>query len=82
MSGDYIGGWWIVMWLSMAVFWTLVLVGAFVLVTSFSNRAQGGDIPEETLKRRLAAGEIDREQYRALSDELHGRPHGPTAVVP
>jgi uncharacterized membrane protein len=40
----------------------------------------GGDSPDETLKRRLAAGEIDQEQYRTLSDEIHGRPHGPAAV--
>jgi uncharacterized membrane protein len=82
MSGDYSGGWWIVMWLSMAVFWALVIVAAVMLVGSFgSNTKKGGDSPDETLKRRLAVGEIDQEQYRALSDEIHGRPHGPTAAV-
>jgi putative membrane protein len=82
MWGDYSGGWWIVMWLSMAVFWGLVIVGAVLLVNSFSrNDRPEGDSPDETLKRRLARGEIDQEQYRVLSDEIHGRPHGPTAAV-
>jgi putative membrane protein len=82
MWGDYGGGWWIVMWLSMAVFWALVIVGGAVLLNSFKgNTAAGADSPDETLKRRLATGEIDQEQYRALSDEIHGRPHGPTAAV-
>jgi len=82
MWGDYSGGWWIVMWLSMAVFWALVIIGAVVLVNLFTgNNKAGGDSPDETLKRRLATGEIDQEQYRAVSDEIHGRPHGPTAAV-
>lgn len=82
MSGDYSEGWWIVMWLSMAVFWALVIVGAVVLAKTFgANNKTGGDSPDDTLKRRLAAGEIDQEQYRALSDEIHGRPHAPTAAV-
>ena len=81
MWGDYSGGWWIVMWSSMAVFWALVIVSAVVLVNSFSRNRASDDAPEETLKRRLAAGEIDQEQYRVLSDEIHGRPHRPTAAV-
>ena len=81
MWGDYSGGWWIVMWPSMAVFWSLVIVGALVLVNSFSRNKASEDPPDETLKRRLAAGEIDQEQYRVLSDEIHGRPHRPTAAV-
>ena len=82
MWGDYGGGWWIVMGLSMAAFWGLVIVGAIVLMNSFTgNSKAGGDSPGETLKRRLAAGEIDQEQYRVLSDEIHGRPHRPTAAV-
>ena len=75
------GGWWIAMWLSMIVFWGLVIVGAFMLVNWFGANKSQTDSPEETLKHRLAAGEIDQEQYRALRDELQGRPHGPTAAV-
>lgn len=82
MWGDYGGGWWIAMWLSMAVFWVLVIVGVSLLVNSFnSGGTTGGDSPDETLKRRLATGEIDQEQYKTLSDEIHGRPHGPTAAA-
>jgi len=81
MWGSYDGGWWIVMWLSMAVFWGLVIVGAIMMVNSFGRNTSQADSPEETLKHRLAAGEIDQEQYRVLRDELQGRPHGPTAAV-
>ncbi len=82
MWGDYGGGWWIAMWLSMAVFWVLVIVGVSLLVNSFNcGGTTGGDSPDETLKRRLATGEIDQEQYKTLSDEIHGRPHGPTAAA-
>ena len=81
MWGDYSGGWWIGMWLSMAVFWALIIVGAVVLAKSLGgNNKTGDDSPDEMLKHRLAAGEIDQEQYRALSDEIHGRPHGPATV--
>jgi uncharacterized membrane protein len=52
-----------------------------MLVNWFSTNKSQTDSPEETLKHRLAAGEIDQEQYRALRDELQGRPHGPTAAV-
>src|ERR1700674_2218501 len=82
MGGDYTGGWWIIMWLSMAVFWSLVIVSVVMLVNSFgSNNKPDEDSPDETLRRRLATGEIDQEQYQVLSDEIHGRPHGPTAAV-
>jgi uncharacterized membrane protein len=82
MWGDYSGGWWIVMWLSMAVFWGLLIAGVIMLVNSSSRTSKGDeDSPVETLKRRLAAGEIDREQFRALREEIRGRPHGPGAAV-
>ncbi len=76
MWGDYSGGWWIVMGLSMVVFWSLVIAGAMMVVNSSGTNKSQSDSPEETLKRRLAAGEIDVAQYRALRDELQGRPHG------
>jgi uncharacterized membrane protein len=66
----------------MAVFWALVIVGGFLLVNSSSRHHESGShSPDGTLKRRLATGEIDEEQYRILRDEIHGRPHGPTAAV-
>jgi len=70
------------MWLSMTVFWSLVIVGVVLLVNSISgNSKPDEDSPDETLKRRLAAGEIDHEQYRDLSNEIHERPHRPAANV-
>ncbi len=81
MWGNYDGGWWIVMWLSMTVFWGLVIIGAIMLMNPFGRNTSQTRSPEEMLEYRLAAGEIDEEQYRALRDELQGRPHGPRAPV-
>lgn len=79
---------WLLMSLSMVVFWGLVIVGIFALVNwSGGRRDSGGDsrefrdTPEDTLARRLASGEIDQPTYRALRDELRGHPHGPSAAV-
>jgi len=78
-------GWWLLMSLSMLAFWALVIVGLVALVnwSGGKREADGGarETPEQTLARRLASGEIDQEQYRALRDELRGRPPGPTAAV-
>lgn len=80
-------GWWLLMSLSMVVFWVLVIVGIVALVnwSGGKREADGGsgtrETPEQTLARRLASGEIDQEQYRALRDELRGRPPGPSPAV-
>jgi len=78
-DGSWWGGWWIIMSLSMVVFWVLVIAGIVALVNYFGKR-ESEETPEQTLARRLAAGEIDQEQYRALRDELRGRPQGPSAA--
>lgn len=80
MGADYSGGWWILMWLSMAVFWSFAVIGVAWLMNSLRNNKLEGS-PDETLKRRFAAGEIDQAQYRILSDEIHGRPHGSTGTT-
>ncbi len=79
MWGDYDAGWWIVMWLSMLVFWGLVIAGIVIAVNSIATNRTKADSSEETLRQRLAAGEIDQEQYRTLREELRGGRPGPTA---
>jgi len=80
---DWSNGWWIVMWLFMALFWMSVIVFAAWLFTSL--RGTGGDAtkatPEDTLAHRLAAGEIDEPTYLRLRDEIRGR-HGPLSPAP
>jgi uncharacterized membrane protein len=73
------GDWWILMWIWMAVFWTLLIVGALTVANWFAEAAKRRESPDETLDRRLASGEIDHAQYRAVREELQNRPGNPIA---
>ncbi|MGQ0550059.1 MAG: SHOCT domain-containing protein [Armatimonadota bacterium] len=79
MGGPWSGGgwgWMGGMQLLGFLFWVLVLVGVGFVVTSLVRRdgaappAGPGEAPLEILKRRLAKGEITREEYDALKKEL------------
>lgn len=63
------GGWWVIMALWMVVFWGAVIAGVVWLVRSAGHRSVGASA-DDLLKRRLASGEIDAEQYRMLKQEL------------
>jgi plastocyanin len=65
-------GWWIVMWMWMAAFWIIVIAAVVWLSAKTSHRSNGGVSVSEILKRRLATGEIDREEYQSLKKELVG----------
>jgi putative membrane protein len=58
-------------WVLMAAFWVAVALGVVALVRSGGR--ERGESPDDVLRRRFAAGEIDREQYeemrRVLGDE-------------
>jgi plastocyanin len=69
-------GWWIVMWIWMALFWVGVIAGSMWLMRSFRNGPGGGDAAHEILDRRLASGEIDVDEHRKLSAELGGPGRG------
>ena len=79
MMGYGDGGWWIVMWISMAIFWGLLIIGVLTIVNWFGDGGRRLESPDVTLDRRLAAGEIDQTQYRALREELQRHPGGPVA---
>lgn len=63
--------------------WVLILVLAVLVVAAVSRKTPGdangkagdsGEPPEQILKRRYAAGEIDRETYqRMLADLQRGQ---------
>lgn len=59
-----------VMWL----WWILGVPLGIVVIWFFARGPQGGnprqETPEETLKRRYASGEIDRDEYKRMLDEL------------
>jgi putative membrane protein len=75
-----IGPW---MWLSMGLFWLLLIVVIIWLVARLTPMRRYGDTrqaeaPEEILDRRFARGEIDIETYQAhraalLSSRSPGR---------
>lgn len=73
------GGWWVVMVVSMAIFWGLVLIGLFAVINLVGGGGGGQESPDDALDRRLATGEIDQTQYRALREELHRHSNGPVA---
>jgi putative membrane protein len=60
MHGDLGFGWWLVMTIGMVAFWAAVIALAVWLVRS---RPERRETPEEVLDRRLAAGELDVEEY-------------------
>ena len=66
MSGGHMGymaWWWIIV--------LLVLVAAVWLAASAGRgRGLGGESPEQQLKKRYAAGEIDRDTYQRMLDDL------------
>jgi putative membrane protein len=77
MMGDWGSGWWgWPMWIGMIAFWGgLVALIAWVI----KGLATGGahtsppslrESPQDILKRRYAAGEIDREEFEQKKREL------------
>lgn len=76
------GGWaWLVMAPMMVVFWGLVIWAGLTVVRQAGagrddpGRGRG---PEEVLRHRFAAGEIDATEYRQRLDVLHSTtPGGP-----
>ncbi len=59
----------------MWFFWLLILVAIVALATGIFRPGTGGnntrnDSPVEILKRRLASGEIDENEYDRLRKEL------------
>ena len=59
----------------MWIFWIALIaliVWAFVAITARSRPSAGGgsETPMDVLKKRLARGEIDAEEYRRLKTEL------------
>jgi putative membrane protein len=74
MHGDY--GWGMGFgfgWIFMIVFWALVIVGIVYFVKTISGSAKKEDHGEtalDILKKRYAKGEISREEFEKIRDDL------------
>ena len=73
MMWGYLGGPW--GWagpVMMLVFWVLVIGGVAVVLRSWwaSPRAHDGADALSVLRRRYAAGELTREEYLRMRDDL------------
>ena len=71
------GGWWSwTMLVGMIAFWAAVVVlGVWLVKSLATNNAQPPpavphETPQELLKRRYAAGEIDREEFEQKKRDL------------
>lgn len=58
--------------LSMLAFWGALIVGAVLLVRALGGRRRGHwrASPVDILKRRYAAGELSREQYEQMRQDV------------
>ncbi len=70
---DPAGDWWALMWIGMIVMWTLVLASIWAFFATIRGRGRG-DANEDALARRLARGEISRDEYRSLMALRKDRP--------
>lgn len=66
-DGWHMGGW-------MALWWILIIVAlaAVLWFAANASRRNGGgrESPEKALKRRYASGEIDRDTYQRMLEDL------------
>jgi putative membrane protein len=70
--GDY--GWGMGFgWLFMVLFWALVILGVvyiFKMVSERSRPAEKGETALDILKKRYAKGEITKEEFERMKDDL------------
>ncbi len=60
-------------WIFMVLFWVLVIVGVVYIVQTISRRAGqpgGEETPLDILKKRYAKGEITKEEFERMKDDL------------
>ena len=76
MGWDGFGGYGMgfVGWIFMLLFWGLIVVGVVLVVRWLWDQGRpgtgGADSPLEILKRRYARGEISKEEYDRMKQDL------------
>ncbi len=78
-NGNGMGGWgYVLMTVSMVLFWGLVIFGVIALVRYLGrqDRSLGPPrlTPEQVLAERFAHGQIDEQEYQERMDTLRGGP--------
>lgn len=70
--GDY--GWGMGFgWIFMILFWILVILGIVFLVrliAGFQKNKQSRESPLDILKKRYAKGEITKEEFQKMKDDM------------
>ncbi len=69
---DWNSGSWLVMTATMVAFFALVVCVAFLVIRASRTPEVHAPGPEQILAGRLAAGEIDEDEYRRRVDALRG----------
>ena len=77
-QGTALGGWGAglamgIGWLMMLAFWGVIIVGVVLLargITGSSSAPPSAEHPLTVLQRRYAAGEIDKETYEQMRQDL------------
>lgn len=61
-------------WLFMLAFWILIIAGVVYLVklVAGGEKRTAGETPLDILKKRYAKGEVTREEYEKMKDDLKG----------
>lgn len=59
-------------WIFMIIFWGLVILGIVYLiqVVSKGTKKEDTETPLDILKKRYAKGEITKEEYERMKDDL------------
>lgn len=60
-------------WFLMILFWVLVILGIVYLVKAITGSARKGEKEEsalDILKKRYARGEINKEEFEKMKDDL------------
>ncbi len=61
-------------WLFALLFWILIILGIIYLIKQIkenTGKVEKGEAPIEILKRRYAKGEISKEEFDRMKDDLN-----------
>ncbi len=78
---SYGPGWWMFsgMWFFSILFWALIIAGAvFItrwLMERHTQESPAKEFPLDILKRRYAQGEIDRDAFERMKQDIADRSH-------